>query len=126
MNQTKTLSEICKDLNVSRKVIQGYEKHGLVGSCGKDKNGRRIYDGKTVDRIIRIRFYQKIGFSIKEIKDLIDRDDEQIKHILLSKQADLDEMIRRLARKRKIISNTVNEKELSDIGYMYGIAKKED
>ena len=29
----KTLREICDELNVSRRAVQGYEKMGLVAAC---------------------------------------------------------------------------------------------
>ena len=70
MNQSKTLTEIRKELNVSRKAIQGYEKHGLIESSQKDKYGRHIYDEKITERIIKIRFYQKLGFEILAWEDV--------------------------------------------------------
>lgn len=72
----KSLSEIAKELNMTRKVIQGYEKHGLVECSYKGKGNQLIYDEKNYDRIIRIRFLQKLGFTLKEIEKLIHAEDD--------------------------------------------------
>ena len=67
-----TLREICETLGVSRRALQGYEKAGLVASTGRNKYGHLLYDEKARERIAEIKFYQQLGFSIKEISDIID------------------------------------------------------
>lgn len=67
-----TLREICETLGVSRRALQGYEKAGLVASTGRNKYGHLLYDEKAKVRIAKIKFYQQLGFSIKEINDIID------------------------------------------------------
>ncbi len=66
-----TLREICETLGVSRRALQGYEKAGLVASTGRNKYGHLLYDEKARERIAEIKFYQQLGFSIKEISDII-------------------------------------------------------
>ncbi len=54
MSKSKTLSELCSTLQVSRRAIQGYEKTGLVAASGKYKYGHLLYDAEAVERIRRI------------------------------------------------------------------------
>lgn len=68
----KTLQELCRELKVTRRVIQGYEKAGLVSATSRNKYGHLLYDEKSQQRIKQIRSYQRLGFSIREIKELID------------------------------------------------------
>ena len=110
MNQTKTLSEICKSLNVTRKVIQGYEKHGLVKPCGKNKYGRLVYDSESIGRITKIRFYQNLGFSLKEISEISYTDKRMLMELLANKNKELEENIKDLKNKQTIIRNMINEK----------------
>lgn len=70
--ENKTLHELCHALNVTRRTVQGYEKAGLVCASGKNKYGHLLYDEKTCKRIAQIRLFQRFGFRIKEIKELID------------------------------------------------------
>ena len=109
MSEVKTLSQICKDQGISRKVIQGYEKHGLVKPCGKDKNCHLIYDGKSISRIVRIRFLQNLGFSLKEINEIIDKKDEdiltQLNNKLQQTQLEIDELTNRMETLDSLIRN---------------------
>lgn len=67
-----TLREICVAAGVTRCAVQGYEKAGLVSPTGKTTRGYLLYDLNSQERIKRIRLYQQLGFSIKEIKEIID------------------------------------------------------
>lgn len=82
MSDLKTLKEVCSLINVSRRVIQGYENKGLIHTDLKDKYGHLLYDNKAVERIICIRFYQKMGFELKEIAEFINYKDSEIEKIL--------------------------------------------
>ena len=77
-----TLREVCTATNVSRRAVQGYEKAGLVRASGKTNRGYLIYNEETQERIRQIRLYQQLGFSIKEITEIIDAPNEVIKAAL--------------------------------------------
>ena len=67
-----TLREINSAFGISRRAIQGYEKAGLVSMSGKNERGHLLYDENSQERIKKIRLFQQMGFTIKEIKDIID------------------------------------------------------
>ena len=71
-----TLREICVAAGVTRRAVQGYEKAGLVSPTGKTSRGYLLYDLNSQERIKVIRLYQQLGFSIKEIKEIIDAPSE--------------------------------------------------
>lgn len=96
MSSSKTLRELCDELKVTRRVIQGYEKAGLVSATDKNKYGYLLYDEQAQERIVRIRLYQQLGFTIKEIKGLIDASDADVKRAL-------EKQISNLKEKRKNI-----------------------
>lgn len=77
-----TLREICETLGVSRRALQGYEKAGLVTATGRNKYGHLLYDDDARVRIEKIKFYQQLGFSIKEISDIIDAPNVVVKNTL--------------------------------------------
>ena len=126
MNEFNTLAHICKELHISRKVIQGYEKHGLVCPQGKDRYGHLIYDYETTKRIIRIRFYQKLGFSVKEIQDFIDSGEYQIREVLIQKKKEIGTKIDSFRQKEALITSLIEQKTELDMEYMFRIAKEEE
>lgn len=72
MKKIKTLKEVCTEFDVSRRAVQGYEKAGLVKATRKNKYGHLLYNQNAQERIERIKLFQDLGFSIKEICILID------------------------------------------------------
>lgn len=77
-----TLREICDITEVSRRAVQGYEKAGLVSASGKNGRGHLLYDAKSQERIKQIKLFQELGFSIKEIKEIIDAPSDILKAAL--------------------------------------------
>ncbi len=84
---TMTLREVCNTFDVSRRAVQGYEKAGLITPSGKNERGYLLYDGKAQKRIQQIRLFQQIGFSLKEIGEIIDVDDS-VRNMALERQLD--------------------------------------
>ena len=97
-----TLREICENLGVSRRALQGYEKAGLVAASGRNKYGHLLYDDDAEIRIAQIKFYQQLGFSIKEIPMIIDAPHAEIQTALerqvrklKEEKTEMDELIER-------------------------------
>ena len=94
MDETKTLSEVCSVLEVSRRAVQGYENAGLVSATGKNKYGHLLYDEEAQRRIKQIRLLQQLGFRVKEIKDIIDAPAEVAAEAIKSQIEQMDDIIR--------------------------------
>ena len=94
MDETKTLSEVCSALEVSRRAVQGYENAGLVSATGKNKYGHLLYDEEAQRRIKQIRLLQQLGFRVKEIKDIIDAPAEEVAEAIKSQIEQMDDIIR--------------------------------
>lgn len=82
MKDEMTLREVCEIVAVSRRAIQGYEKAGLISASGKNKRGYLLYDLDSLERIRVIKLFQQLGFTIKEIKDIIDAPSHILKPVL--------------------------------------------
>lgn len=65
-----TLREVCKNLGVSRRAVQGYEQAGLVTPTGRNARGYLLYNQIEQEKIRKIKFFQEMGFSIREIKEI--------------------------------------------------------
>ncbi len=77
-----SLRTMYEALGLSRRIIQCYEKAGLLKPSGKNKYGHLLYDDEALERVKRIRFLQQLGFQLKEIKELIDAPDRVKKEAL--------------------------------------------
>lgn len=97
-----TLREICVTAGVTRRAVQGYEKAGLVAPTGKTARGYLLYDLNSQERIKLIRLYQQLGFTIKEIKEVIDASNE------IKKQA-LEERIEKLKEEGNNIESLIDK-----------------
>ncbi len=109
MKQDISLREIRNILGLSRRIIQGYEKEGLIRSTARNKYGHLLYDEETLRRIVRIRFYQETGFQLKEIAAFIDGPAEAIKMRLKEQKEILEKQRNRLDRQIEIIDDYLNE-----------------
>ena len=104
MNKLKTLKDVCEELDVTRRIIQGYESQGLIKCDGKNKYGHLLYGQETIKRIAYIRFLQQIGFSINEIRNIIDLPYIDLKDILSKQMIILKQEINNLEYLLKQIS----------------------
>lgn len=100
-----TLQELCGLAGVTRRAVQGYEKAGLVSAAGKNKRGHLLYAVGTQDRIRQIRLLQRIGFSIREIGELMELPVDAFRmkvkertEMLMEKKAEIDRLILEAAR----------------------------
>lgn len=70
-DKVMTLHELCDAYGISRRTVQGYEKHGLVKATGRNMRGYLLYDPQMQAEIRKVRQFQNFGFQVKEIKTLI-------------------------------------------------------
>lgn len=67
-----TISRAAKAANVNIETIRFYERRGLIAQPLRPVGGGvREYDGDTISRIRFIRQAQEIGFSLREIAELL-------------------------------------------------------
>ena len=108
------LREICETLDISRRALQGYEKAGLVSATGRNKYGHLLYDETAKLRIEKIKFYQQLGFSLKEISSLIDAPNIVVKEALEKQVEKLKnertEKDKLIEKANQMIAALVNEK----------------
>ena len=107
--QDATLREVCAKYKVSRRAVQGYEKAGIVKSTGKNKMGYLLYDAAAQERIGIIRMYQEIGFSIREIKEIIDAPRICIIPILENQMEKLKKEKRRIEEQIEILYDLIQK-----------------
>jgi MerR family transcriptional regulator, copper efflux regulator len=66
-----TVGELAKRCDVNAESIRFYEGKGLLPKPQRSASGYRMYSGETVQRLTFIKHAQTLGFSLKEIKELL-------------------------------------------------------
>ena len=100
-----TLREVCDEVEVSRRAIQGYEKAGLVSATTRNRRGYLLYDVESRESIKQIKLFQELGFSVKEITEIIDAPKEVLKEALIIKIG----MLRKKGEKIEVLIIKANE-----------------
>lgn len=67
-----TRGELAKRSGVNRETIRFYERSGLVQEDARTDSGYTLFKPLTVDRVQFIKRAQSAGFSLTEIKALLD------------------------------------------------------
>ena len=66
-----TIGEVAKQAHVRIETLRYYERTGLVASPPRSGSNYRLYPQETVRRVQFIKRAQQLGFSLKEITELL-------------------------------------------------------
>lgn len=103
--QGMTIGRLAKAAGVNVETIRYYQRRGLIAEPHKPQGGHRRYPAGAVGRIAFVRRAQQLGFSLAEVKDLLQhadgRNHRETRRIAERKHATLDLHIGQLTRMRK-------------------------
>ena len=115
MKELKSLKEVCSIARVTRRMVQSYEKDGLVSASDRNKYGYLRYGDSELERVKQIRLYQLFGFKLKEIKEIIDAPKElksmAVKKQLVKLKEKLAELNSTIESAERLILSCENNKE---------------
>ncbi len=98
----KKLKEVSKATGLSRRMIQEYEKSGLLNKPeSKNKYGHLQYDESEMMRLWQLCFYKELGYDHNKIKEI-----ETSQDISDSEQR-LEEAIALLEKKKERLDNLI-------------------
>jgi len=105
-----TRGEVAEKADVNPETLRYYEQKALIPKPRRSDGGFRLYDESYVDRLHFIQRAKDLGFTLAEIKGLLDLrvDDEatcqDVKAQAEDKLADVEEKIRDLKRIRDALA----------------------
>jgi MerR family mercuric resistance operon transcriptional regulator len=106
-----TIGQLAQRAGVGVETVRFYEREGLISEPPRRPSGYRDYPLESVTRITFIRRAKELGFSLKEIRELLDlrvrprRNCAHVKHNADAKIADIDTKIAGLRRMRRALTN---------------------
>lgn len=106
-------SDVAKQADVNLETIRFYERKGLLPKPPRTASGYRTFSPEFVRRVRFIKRAQDLGFSLKEIKELLglrvspDTTCADVRDRAESKMADIEEKIRTLHAMKRVLARMV-------------------
>jgi len=70
--QPITIGRLARAADVGVETIRFYEREGLLAPPARTASGYRLYSPKTAERLGFIRRAKALGFSLAEIRELLE------------------------------------------------------
>ncbi|OYS02259.1 MerR family transcriptional regulator [Lactobacillus johnsonii] len=117
MPERYTIGEAAKKLQVSTRTLRFYEEKDLVRPAYTEENGYRFYEKDQIRQLELILFLKELGFSLKQIKMLIqDEHGSQSLELLLKEQYQENQRkIDEISKKQAKIEHLQKIKLLPDV-----------
>ncbi len=109
--QPFTIGRLAKKAGVNIETIRHYQRVGLVTEPTKPVSGYRIYPDKYIARLQFIKRAKKVGFSLREIIELLALDDAHcadVRHLAEDKRNKIVEQIQELGAIKNVLDNMIN------------------
>lgn len=109
-----TIGQLAKRAGVGVETIRFYEREGLLAEPERLPSGYRQYPPEAVGRVLFLRRAQRLGFTLKDAKELLAlRDDPRstsraVRDRAAEKLADIDARIAELAAIRAELGRLVD------------------
>lgn len=101
----KSVHEICKLTNISRRTLLYYDEINLLNPSALKASGYRLYNDAALSKLWKILFYKELGFSLQEIKKMVNSSIEYERLLLEEHKRDL--ILK--AEKLKKIQSSIDE-----------------
>lgn len=104
-----TIGELAKRCGVNLETIRYYERVGLLPKPPRTKAGYRIFPDDAPRRLRFVKKAQELGFSLREIKELLalriepSKTRADVRERALAKIADLDQKLRTLRKMKSAL-----------------------
>ncbi|EEM03389.1 Transcriptional activator tipA [Bacillus pseudomycoides] len=115
---TMRVKEVADLVGISVRTLHHYDEIGLLTPDETTESGYRLYSNENLETLQQILFFKELGFSLKNIKEIImspsfDREEalQLHKKMLLEKRARLDKVI---ATIDKTIKHTKGEIQMTN------------
>ncbi|MFV1996442.1 MAG: Hg(II)-responsive transcriptional regulator [Acidiferrobacterales bacterium] len=109
-NRKLTIGHLAREAGVNVETVRYYQRMALIQEPRKPLEGYRHYPLEAIDRLKFIKRAQQLGFSLKEIAELLELGDGNCKDVRTraeEKRAQIDQQIRDLKNLRKTLDTLI-------------------
>ncbi len=115
MKNWLTIGQFSKKIGVTAKALRLYEEMGLIKSHTRGENGYRYYLENQIELAVRLKEFKELGFSLSEIKSLLQADSdlgsEKLVSSLRSRLSLISGQAQQLSQQRKQIETILTSLE---------------
>ena len=97
----KTVKEVSTLTGSSIRALRHYDSIGLLRPTKVTEAGYRLYDEAAVEKLRLILVYRELGFSLDEIRTLLDAPDHDRNEILQHQIGLMEEKVRKLKMRQQ-------------------------
>lgn len=113
------IGKVAAEAGVNIQTLRYYERRGLVPEPQRGNSGYRAYDPDTVRLVRFIKRAQELGFTLREIEDLIElrqspRRGAEVRAVAAAKVEDIERRIRQLKAMRKALGGLIEACDCED------------
>jgi Hg(II)-responsive transcriptional regulator len=106
-----TIGEVAGAAGVNVETVRFYEREGLIKKPPRPEDGYRKYPGSVIGRIRFIKRAQELGFTLREIRELIAlqlADCAEARQLSREKIAEIDAKVEDLTKIRSALAGLVD------------------
>ncbi len=110
-----TVGALAAKTGINLETIRYYEKIGLMPKPKRKESHYRFYDELDLKRLQFIKRAKELGFTLKEIKELLNLKIEStatcgdVKHLAENKLKDIEERIKDLRNIKSVLAKLINQ-----------------
>ncbi len=111
---TLRTAEVAEQAGVNIETLRFYERKGILPEPPRRPSGYREYPPETVERVRFIKRAQELGFSLKEVQDLLELRETarakagRVRKVAEAKLEEIDHKIRDLEAMRKSLTELLS------------------
>jgi len=102
-----TVKQVADMSGVSVRTLHFYDETGLLKPAYQGANSYRIYEEPQLLRLQQILFYRELGFELKQIKQIIGRDDFEVVEALKSHRELVENKLARMRTLVETVDKTI-------------------
>lgn len=107
-----TIGRVAQEAGVNLQTVRYYQRCGLIREPDKPEEGYRVYDAEVVQRLRFVKRAQLLGFTLKEIRELLEFGDghcRDVQSLAKVKRDGIHQQIQDLRRMQKVLDRYLKE-----------------
>lgn len=116
-----SIGEVARAAGVAATALRYYEREGVLSPAIRSEAGYRLYDRRAVEQLEFIRAAQAVGFTLDDIRLLLELDSGQkerckgeVQELLQKRLSEVEQKMKDLRRVRAALSGALAHCQQSD------------